>query len=108
MMSSRSTTWIRQTIFVLYRVNDQHAAQVTLSLALIYQTGFGQHPITAKFPAAVYYLQLVNARSVHIADRPSRSPKAQALLTHRSRGWGWVDTGQADAGGPDDGQDADL
>jgi ABC-type uncharacterized transport system involved in gliding motility auxiliary subunit len=79
---------------VLYRVMTSTGGQVTYPLALIYQTGFGQHPITAKFPAAGYYLQMVNARSIHIATSDSASPKAQALLTTGPEAWGWVDTGK--------------
>ena len=57
---------------VLYRVMTSTGGQVTYPLAFIYQSGFGQNPITAKFPAAGYYLQMVNARSIHIT--PDNSP----------------------------------
>jgi ABC-type uncharacterized transport system involved in gliding motility auxiliary subunit len=79
---------------VLYRVMTSTGGQSTYPLALIYQTGFAQHPITAKFPAAGYYLQLVNARSIHIAAGDSPSLQAQALLTTGPEAWGWVDTGK--------------
>jgi ABC-type uncharacterized transport system involved in gliding motility auxiliary subunit len=79
---------------VLYRVMTSTGGQVTYPLALIYQTGFAQHPITAKFPAAGYYLQIVNARSIHITPDSSPSPRAQPLLSTGPEAWGWIDNGK--------------
>jgi ABC-type uncharacterized transport system involved in gliding motility auxiliary subunit len=79
---------------VLYRVMTSTGGQVTYPLALIYQNGFAQHPITAKFPEAGYYLQIVNARSVQVIPDNSPSPKAQPLLSTGPEAWGWIDNGK--------------
>jgi ABC-type uncharacterized transport system involved in gliding motility auxiliary subunit len=75
---------------VLFRQMSSTGQETTLPLALIYQTGFAQHPITEKFPAAGYYLALVDARSVHIYPDSSPTPKAQPLLSTAPDSWGWV------------------
>ena len=75
---------------VLFRQMTSTGQEATLPLALIYQTGFAQHPITEKFPAAGYYLAIADARSVHIHPDSSPSPKAQALLSTGSDAWGWL------------------
>jgi ABC-type uncharacterized transport system involved in gliding motility auxiliary subunit len=79
---------------VLYRIMTSTGGQVTYPLALIFQGGFGQHPITAKFPDAGYYLQILNARSIHIQADNSPGAKVQPLLTTGPESWGWVDTGK--------------
>ena len=75
---------------VLYRQMGSTGQQTTLPLALIYQSGFAQHPITAKFSAAGYYLAIADARSVHLQPDSSPSPKAQALLSTGPDAWGWL------------------
>ena len=74
---------------VLSRIMGSTGQQATTPLAYIYQTGFSSHPITAKFPAAGYALQVVDARSVKVVPDSSPSPKAQALLTTGPEAGGW-------------------
>jgi ABC-type uncharacterized transport system involved in gliding motility auxiliary subunit len=76
---------------VLYRGMTSTGAQTTVPLALIFQTGFAQHPITEKFPAAGYYLQMLDARSVNMqVDKSQPVPKVQWLLQTGADTWGWV------------------
>jgi ABC-type uncharacterized transport system involved in gliding motility auxiliary subunit len=75
---------------ILYRQMTSTGQESTLPLALIYQTGFAQHPITEKFPAAGYYLAIADARSIHVQPDSSPTPKAQALLSTGTDTWGWL------------------
>jgi ABC-type uncharacterized transport system involved in gliding motility auxiliary subunit len=76
---------------VLYRGLTSAGSQTTVPLALIYQGGFAQHPITAKFPDAGYYLQIVDARSINLqVNASSPAPKTQWLLQTGPDSWGWV------------------
>jgi len=65
---------------------------MTIPLALIYQGGFSQHPITAKFAQANYNLQITDARSITLpTSAPGQPPlKIQPLLQTNPDSWGWV------------------
>ena len=79
---------------VLYRGMTSTGVQATVPLALIYQGGFAPHPITAKFPEAGYYLQILDARSVTMQiDKSQPAPKVQPLLQTGPDSWGWVHNG---------------
>jgi len=76
---------------ILYRGMTSTGAQTTVPLALIYQMGFAQHPITAEFPEAGYYLKIFDARSISLQiDKSSPVPKVQWLLQTGADSWGWV------------------
>lgn len=77
---------------VLYRGMTATGSLITVPIALIYQGGFSNQPITAKFAAANYQLQLSNARSITILpdDKGQPNPKAQFLMQTDADSWGWV------------------
>jgi ABC-type uncharacterized transport system involved in gliding motility auxiliary subunit len=76
---------------ILYRGMTSTGTQTTVPLALILQSGFATHPITAKFPAAGYYLQILDARSVNMqVDKSQPAPKVQWLLQTGTDTWGWA------------------
>ena len=77
---------------VLYRAMTTTGQQLTISLALIYQSGFSSHPITAKFSGnSNLQLQLSGARSITIPGANGQpNAKTQFLLQTDANSWGWV------------------
>lgn len=67
-------------------------SSVTLPLAYIYQGGFSQHPITAKFAQNNLQLLIYNARSITLPATPQGQPKAKAQFLFQTDpdAWGWV------------------
>jgi len=77
---------------VLYRVADSTGSQVTVPLAAIYQGGFAEHPITAKFAQANLQLLIQDARSITLPPGDPTQPqsKTQFLLQTDADAWGWI------------------
>jgi ABC-type uncharacterized transport system involved in gliding motility auxiliary subunit len=77
---------------VLYRAMTATGSQMTVPLALIYQGGFSQHPITARFAQANYNLQITDARSIALpTSAPGQPPlKTRFLLQTNPDSWGWI------------------
>jgi ABC-type uncharacterized transport system involved in gliding motility auxiliary subunit len=87
---------------VLYRAMTTSGAQMTIPLAPIYQSGFSNQPITAKFAQANLQLLIQTARSITILPGADKdNPKAQPLLQTDPAAWGWI---SKDANPPADAQ----
>jgi len=79
-----------QNDIVLTRYMSGGGSIATTPQAIIQQSGFSNHPITAKFPAANYQLVVLDTRSIHIQPDSSPSPRAQALMSTGAEAWGWA------------------
>jgi ABC-type uncharacterized transport system involved in gliding motility auxiliary subunit len=77
---------------VLYRAMTPTGTQMTIPLAAIYQGGFSNHPITAKFAQANLQLLIQDARSVTLLpdEKGEPNPKVQFLLQTDETAWGWT------------------
>jgi ABC-type uncharacterized transport system involved in gliding motility auxiliary subunit len=77
---------------VLYRVATTTGQPITVPIALIYQAGFSNHPITQKFAQANLQLQINGARSITMLKdaKGAPNPKVQFLLQTDTDAWGWV------------------
>lgn len=81
---------IYQNDIVLTRYMGGGGQVATTPQAIIQQTGFSNHPITARFPAANYQLVVLDARSIRVQPDSSPSPRAQALMSTGAEAWGWA------------------
>jgi ABC-type uncharacterized transport system involved in gliding motility auxiliary subunit len=76
---------------ILRQIASPSGATVAYPIAVIYQGGFGQAPITQKFAEAGLQMAIQDARSISLPPAAGAMPsKTQFLLQTDADSWGWV------------------